>query len=154
MVLTNGHDPGCAPLTNAVLDHLLGLKPLPWLKRFRGARAGRRDHASEERSVRVEARRHDASPSHALADYANEYEHPAYGKVGITCDGEALRWTGLGLDLPMVHRHDDVFETVPEGMVWFGNRTVQFATGVEGHIESLAVPIEPAVAPSIFRRLL
>jgi hypothetical protein len=25
------------------------------------------------------------------ADYANEYEHPAYGKVGITRDGEAFR---------------------------------------------------------------
>jgi CubicO group peptidase (beta-lactamase class C family) len=29
MVLTNGHNPGCATLTNAVLDHLLGLAPLP-----------------------------------------------------------------------------------------------------------------------------
>jgi hypothetical protein len=46
MVLTNGHDPGCAPLTNTVLDHLMGLEPLPWLERFRGARAARRDHAS------------------------------------------------------------------------------------------------------------
>ena len=35
MVMTNGHDPGYAPLINAVLDHLLGLEPLPWLDRFR-----------------------------------------------------------------------------------------------------------------------
>ena len=152
MVLTNGHDPGCAPLTKAVLDHLLGLKPLPWLKRFRGARAGRRDHPSEERSIRVEGRRGDTDPSHALADYANEYAHPAYGKVRITCDGGALRSAGLSLDLPMIHRHHDVFETVPEGMAWFGNWSVQFATGVEGHIESLTVPLEPAVAPIVFRR--
>jgi CubicO group peptidase (beta-lactamase class C family) len=152
MVLTNGHDPGCAPLTNTVLDHLLGLEPLPWLERFRGARAGRQDHASEERSVRFEARRHDTSPSHTLADYANEYEHPAYGKVRITCDGEGLRWAGLGLDLPMIHRHHDVFETV-ERIPWFGNWTVQFATGVGGDIESLAVPLEPAVAPIVFWRL-
>jgi CubicO group peptidase (beta-lactamase class C family) len=48
MVLTNGHDPGCAPLTNTVLDHLLGLEPLPWLERFRGTRATRRDHPSQK----------------------------------------------------------------------------------------------------------
>jgi CubicO group peptidase (beta-lactamase class C family) len=152
MVLTNGHDPGCAPLTKAVVDHLLGLKPLPWLKRFRGARAARRDHPSHERSIRVERRRGDTNPSHALADYANEYAHPAYRKVRITCDGGALRWAGLSLDLPMIHRHHDVFETVPEGMAWFGNWSVQFATGVEGHIESLTVPLEPAVAPIVFWR--
>jgi CubicO group peptidase (beta-lactamase class C family) len=45
MVLTNGHDPGCTSLTNTVLDHMLGLEPLPWLERFRGARAARRGHA-------------------------------------------------------------------------------------------------------------
>jgi hypothetical protein len=64
-----------------------------------------------------------------------------------------LRWAGLSLDLPMIHRHHDVFETVPERMAWFGNWSVQFATGIEGDIESLAVPLEPAVAPIIFRRL-
>ena len=62
-------------------------------------------------------------------------------------------WEALGLDLPMVHRHYDVFEIAPERMAWFGKRTVQFVIGVEGHIESLAVPLEPAVAPITFRRL-
>jgi hypothetical protein len=53
----------------------------------------------------------------------------------------------------MIHRHHDVFETVPERMAWFANWTVQFATSVEGLTESLAAPLEPAVAPIIFRRL-
>jgi hypothetical protein len=153
MALTNGHDPGCAPLTYTVLDHLLGLEPLPWLERFRSPRAARRDHASKDRSLQVQARRRGTSPSHALADYADEYAHPAYGNVRITCDADALHWEGLGLDLPMIHRHSDVFETVPERMPWFEHKTVQFATGVEGHIESLMVALEPSVAPIIFRRL-
>jgi len=46
-----------------------------------------------------------------------------------------------------------VFEIAPEPAIWFENKTVQFASGVEGHIESLAIPLEPAVAPIIFRRL-
>ena len=48
------------------------------------------------------------------------------------------------------HRHHDVFETVPDRTAWFWNWSVQFATGVEGHIESLTVPLEPAVAPIVF----
>ena len=70
----------------------------------------------------------------------------------IACDGDALRWAGLSLDLPMVHRHHDVFETVPDRMAGFGNWSVQFATGVEGHVESLTGPLEPAVAPIVFCR--
>ena len=70
----------------------------------------------------------------------------------IICDGDALRWQGLGFDLPMVHRHYDVFETASDEVKWFGVRTVQFATGVEGDTESLCVPLEPAVAPIVFRR--
>jgi hypothetical protein len=153
MVLTKGNDSGCAPLTNTILDHLLGLEPLPWLERFRNPRAALRDHAPNDSAARGEARHRETRPSHALDDYAHEYAHPAYGEVKIARDGDALRWQGLGLDLPMAHHHYDVFETAPERMAWFGNRTVQFATGVEGHIESLAVPLEPAVAPIVFRRL-
>ena len=153
MVLTNGHDPGCAPLTYGAMDHLLGLEPLPWLERLSRPRATMGDRKLKDRSAREEACHRDTRPSHALADYANEYAHPAYGSVRISCNGDVLRWQGLGFDLPMVHRHYDVFEIAPEPAAWFENKTVQFATGVEGHVESLAVPLEPAVAPIVFRRL-
>jgi hypothetical protein len=112
-----------------------------------------REAAPKHRLALAEARHRDTRPSHALADYAHEYAHPAYGTVQIACDGDTLRWRGLGLDLPMAHRHYDVFEIAAEPTVWFENRTVQFVTGVEGDIESLMVPLEPAVAPIVFRRL-
>ena len=66
----------------------------------------------------------------------------------ITFDGETLRWHGFGLDLPMAHRHYDLFEIAAEPTAWFENKTVQFTTGVEGDIESLMVPLEPAVRRS------
>ncbi len=153
MVLTNGHDPGCAALTNSVLDRLLGLEALPWLERLSHPRTTMGDRMLKNRSAREEVRHRETRPSHPLPYYANEYAHPAYGKVRISCDADALRWHGLGLDLPMVHRHYDVFEIAPEPAVWFENKTVQFGTGVEGHLESLAVPLEPAVAPIVFRRV-
>jgi len=147
MVLTNGHDPGCAPLINAVLDHLLGLEPLPWLDRFRSTRT-----VPQHRSIRATVRHGYTWRSRTLADYAHEYAHPA-GAVRIITDGDTLRWRGLGLDLPMVHRHTDVFEIVAAPTAWPGNKTVQFISTVEGDIESLMVPLEPAVAPIVFRRL-
>jgi CubicO group peptidase (beta-lactamase class C family) len=152
MVLTNRSDSGTAVLTNTILDHLLGLEPLPWLERLRPPRATRREQAAKDRAARAEARHRDTRPSHALPDYAHDYAHPAYGEVRIICDGDALRWQGMSLDLPMAHRHYDVFETASDDVEWFGVRTVQFATGVEGDIESLCVPLEPAVAPIVFRR--
>ncbi|HEY3908469.1 MAG TPA: serine hydrolase [Stellaceae bacterium] len=152
MVLTNRSDSGTALLANTVLDDLLGLEPVPWLERLRGPRGARREQIPKDRAARDEARHRDTRPSHALPDYAREYTHPAYGKVRIVCDGDALRWQGLGLDLPMAHRHYDVFETAADEVERFGIRTVQFATGVEGDIESLCVPLEPAVAPIVFRR--
>ena len=151
MVLTNGHDPGCAPLANTALDHLLGLEPLPWLDRLRDIRSKFREAAPKHRSARADTRHRDTQPSYALADYVHEYAHPAYGTVRIACDGDGLRWQGLGLDLPMEHRHSDVFELVAEPAAWPGNKTVQFISTVEGNIESLMVPLEPAVAPIVFQ---
>jgi CubicO group peptidase (beta-lactamase class C family) len=152
MVLTNRSDSGCTVLTNTILDHLLGLEPAPWLERLRPPREARREQAAKDRAAKAEARHRDTRPSHTLADYAHEYVHPAYGKVRIVCDGDALRWQGLGFDLPMVHRHYDVFETAADEVEGFSVKIVQFATGVEGDIESLCVPLEPAVAPIVFRR--
>ena len=69
----------------------------------------------------------------------------------IITDGDRLRWRGLGL--PMEHRHSDVFDLVAEPAAWPGNKTVQLISTDEGDIESLKVPLEPAVAPIVFRRL-
>jgi hypothetical protein len=71
--------------------------------------------------------------------------------VRIITDGGRLRWRGLGP--PTEHRHSDVFDIVAEPTAWPGNKTVQFISTVEGNIESLMVPLEPAVAPIVFRRL-
>lgn len=73
-----------------------------------------------------------ARPSRDLADYAGEYEHPAYGVVRIASNDAALRWQGLGLDLPISHRHYDLFELGADWSIWFENKTVQFHTDREG----------------------
>jgi CubicO group peptidase (beta-lactamase class C family) len=149
MVLTNGHDPGCTPLTWTVMDHLLGFEPLPWVDRLRGARTTFAEAVPEHRS----ARHRETGPTRALAEYAHVYVHPAGGTVRIIADNGGLRWQGIGLDLPMAHRGGDVFEIIADPASWFQNKTVQFTRDVEGHVDSLAVPLEAQVAPIVFRRL-
>jgi Domain of unknown function (DUF3471) len=104
-------------------------------------------------AARAATRRAGARPSRNLPDFAGEYEHPAYGVVRIVSNDDGLRWHGLGLDLPISHRHYDVFELGADPSIWFENMTLQFHTDREGDIASLAIPLEPAVAPIIFRRM-
>jgi hypothetical protein len=120
MVLTNGHDSGCAPLTNTVLDHLLGLEPLPWLDRLPGP-ARFHYRAPEHQSARATVHYRDTRPSHALVDYAHEFAHPACGTVRIISAGDGLRWRGIGLDLPIVYRYRTFSRSSPSRLR--GSRT-------------------------------
>jgi hypothetical protein len=97
-------------------------------------------------------RRRDGRPGHGLADYVGEYSHAAYGIVRIDSADDALRRHGLGLNLPISHRHYDLFELGADPSIWFENMTLQFQTDREGDIASLAIPLEPALAPIVFRR--
>jgi Domain of unknown function (DUF3471)/Beta-lactamase len=152
-VLSNGHwHSGCSVISSAILDRLLGLDPLPWFERLRAPAAALRAQRPKEIAARAATIRPGTRSSHDLPDYAGEYGHPAYGVVRIICNDGALRWHGLGLDLPISHRHYDVFELGADWSIWFENMIVQFHTDREGDIASLALPLEPAVGPIVFRR--
>jgi CubicO group peptidase (beta-lactamase class C family) len=154
VVLTNGHwHSGSWIISHAILDRVLGLDPLPWLDRLRASSAAQRAQRLKDIAARAATVRAGARPSRNLSDFAGEYEHPAYGVVRIVSDDDALRWHGLGLDLPISHRHYDVFEIGADWSIWFENMTLQFQTDREGDVASLSIPLEPAVAPIIFRRM-
>jgi len=154
VVLTNGHwHSGCAVISLSIFDRLLGLDPLPWFDRLRAPAAALRVQRPKEIATREATIRPGTRPSHDLPDYAGEYEHPAYGVVRIVSNDGALRWHGLGLDLPISHRHYDLFELGADWSIWFENVTVQFHTDREGDIASLSLPLEPAVEPIVFRRM-
>ena len=71
--------------------------------------------------------------------------------LALLVDEGKLDWnTPVRETLPEFRLRDLV---ATEPAAWFENGTAQFATGVEGHIESVVVPLEPAVAPIVFRRL-
>ena len=67
-------------------------EPVPWLDRHRERRRKSIAQLEVDREARRSMRRPNTRPSHDLADYAGDYEHPGYGRMSITHAGEELQW--------------------------------------------------------------
>jgi CubicO group peptidase (beta-lactamase class C family) len=154
-VFTN-RDPSAAPqmLTSYVLDQVCGKEPIPWLDRYRERRRKFVAQIDVDRQARKATRRPNTRPSHDLADYAGDYNHPGYGRITITHAEGELNWAYRGMSEPLAHRHYDTFE-LPEapGRLLPDRLAVSFSTDREGNIASLAAPFELLVKDIIFTRV-
>jgi CubicO group peptidase (beta-lactamase class C family) len=151
VVLTNKNG---TPITNVLtyelIDRMLGLSPLNHDQRAGGGRAAALA-ASQGAEAAETGRVKDTKPAHALADYAGEYEHAAYGVASFALDGEAL-----SIDLgpfagELEHWH---FETFRFGGSELGRGVdFTFETDPAGDVVAMSVKLEPSVAPVRFARL-
>jgi hypothetical protein len=154
-VLTNRHPNGVPEmLANYVFDRVCGKEAIPWLDRFRGRRRKLLAQLDADREARKATRRLETQPSHDLADYAGDYDHPGYGRITITHAEGKLNWANRGASELLAHRHYDTFE-LPEapGGLLPDRLTISFSTDREGNIASLAVPFEPLVKDIVFTRI-
>jgi CubicO group peptidase (beta-lactamase class C family) len=153
VVLTNTSSSAMAPVVAyRVLDELLGLEPMDWFgqfkPRFDAAMSGMREARGVRRVIA------GATAPRPLAAYAGDYEHPGYGVLSITADGETLRPRLGTLDLSMNHRHYETFD-----LEWheLGDQShifpLMFLSDADGDITGLTVPFEPSVDPLRFDRL-
>ncbi|MGO4331605.1 serine hydrolase [Cupriavidus sp. 2TAF22] len=153
-VLTN-RDASSVPeiLAYAAFDRLCGHQPVDWFGRFRAMRREVLAQQKVDRQARGELRRTGTAPSHALDDYVGEYEHPAYGRIGIASEGGKLAWCWRGMSGPLEHRHYDVF-TVPDKPAEINPDCLALTFGYdrEGVIDRITAPFEPMVADIVFRR--
>jgi len=155
IVLTNlsGDNPVPTIVTRRVFDRLLGLEPVDWAARIRERRAEMREaeeRAEEEgRAYRVEG----TSPSHPLADYVGDYEHPGYGVIRVELVDGGLRATYNGSSVALRHFHYDVFEVPEDPLVPLGELKVMFRYDKKGRIDRLLVPFEPSVDDIVFTRV-
>jgi CubicO group peptidase (beta-lactamase class C family) len=151
-VMTNTSSSAMAPVVAyRVLDELLGLEPLDWYSsfkaRFDAATAGIR----EARGARRVAR--EAPLPRPLGAYAGEYEHPGYGTLAITVEGDTLRPALGTMDLSLAHRHYETFD-----LEWheLGDQShvfpLMFLSDPDGDILALTVPFEPSLEPLRFDR--
>jgi CubicO group peptidase (beta-lactamase class C family) len=142
---------------NYVFDRVSGREPIPWLDRLRERRRAFLAQLDIDREAQKAAGQPNPRPSHDLADYAGDYEHPGYGRITIAHAAGTLSWAFRGLSDPLTHRHDDTFELpeVPQspGNLLPGRLAISFSADTDGHIASLAVPFDPLVKPIVFTRV-
>jgi CubicO group peptidase (beta-lactamase class C family) len=153
-VFTN-RSPSAVPeiLSNYVFDRVCGKEPIP-LDRYRERRRKFVAQLDVDRQARKAARRLNTRPSHDLADYAGDYDHPGYGRITITHAEGKLNWAYRGMSEPLAHRHYDTFE-LPEApdRLLPDRLAISFSTDREGNIASLAAPFEPLVKDVVFTRI-
>ena len=135
-----------APLYNVVawnvLERMLGLDLAPWSERQLAIRLKAKEAGKQARAKAGSGRVEGTRPSHALDDYAGEFEHPAYGVVTVAKKEEGLRLGFHKMDLPLAHFHYDRFDTPDDEQE--GKWSINFGTSPQGDIDRVLVSLDEA----------
>jgi len=141
-----------APLYNIVsynvYERLLGMDQTPWSQRQLQQRLANKKAGTEARAKAGGDRVLNTKPSHALADYAGEYENAAYGILKIGLQGDQLQFGFHEFHFPMNHFHYDRFDTPDDEQ--YGKFSVTFRTNPQGDIDSAVISLDQAEA--VFNR--
>ncbi|MDH4270612.1 MAG: serine hydrolase, partial [Candidatus Aminicenantes bacterium] len=109
VILTNkGGTPLTSILNNNLCDRLLGLDQIDWSARIRDAQKKAKEVADKAKKEAEKDRKADTKPSHPLEDYVGDYDHPGYGTITISKEGDALKAKFNALDGALRHYHYDV----------------------------------------------
>jgi len=136
-----------------VFDRLLGLEQVGWNQRFLDDQKKGEAARDEAKKKGYTVRREGTKPSHALPEYAGDYEHPGYGVARVETEGDGLKLTYNRLTTPLRHFHYDVFQAPENPLNPLQLALVNFATNLQGEIAGLAVPLEASVKEIVFQRL-
>ncbi|PYS49215.1 MAG: penicillin-binding protein [Acidobacteria bacterium] len=135
-----------APLYNAisynVYERLLGMEQTPWTDRLLDIRLKGKKAGMEARTKEGFGRVPDTKPSHALADYVGEYEHPAYGALKISLKDNQLQFDFHKIRLPLQHFHYDRFDTPNDEED--GKWSVNFSTNPQGDVDKATMSLDEA----------
>ena len=136
-----------------VYDRLLGLDQIDWTKRVKERLDKAKASEEEAKKKGYTAQRPGTHPSHDLADYAGDYEHPAYGVVSVKLENGGLRFKFHKLGGPMTHFHYDVFEFPRDENDRESKMKVEFHSNLQGDIDFLSLPLESTVKDVVFTRV-
>lgn len=154
MVLTNfsGNNPVPGIVTWNVFDRLLGLQEVDWAGRIKERQAEDEESDEEPEGEDEEDRVEGTSPTHALADYAGRYEHPAYGALIIEAGDPSLAYRFYGFDGDLEHWHYDLFQAAEEEGNPLSEAKLVFGYDKKGDIDRLLVSLDPNVDDIVFER--
>jgi CubicO group peptidase (beta-lactamase class C family) len=151
VILTNMNGTALTSIVrNNVLDRMLGMGEVDWNKRLLDERNKNKEAQAKAKKEDDASRVKDTKPSHPLDNYVGKFEHPAYGIVEVTKEGENLSINAHGLKSALEHYHYDVFRAMDER--YFGGRKFSFVSNVSGEIDQIQSKIEPAVKDIIFKK--
>jgi CubicO group peptidase (beta-lactamase class C family) len=136
------------PISYNVYERLLGMDQTPWTERQLDIRLKNKKAGTEARSKAGAARVANTKPSHPLADYVGEYDHPAYGLMKIGLKGEQLQFDFHKIHFPLTHFHYERFDTPDDEQD--GKWSVNFATNPEGDVDLATMSLDEADA--VFKR--
>jgi CubicO group peptidase (beta-lactamase class C family) len=138
----------CASLYNIVsynvYERLLGMDQTPWSDRFLAIRLKGKKAGTEARAKAGGEQVKNTKPSHPLADYVGEYEHPAYGVLKIGMKDSQLQFDFHTLVFPMTHFHYDRFDTPDDEQ--YGKWSVNFLTNPQGDVDRAVMSLDEAEA--------
>ena len=139
-VIGNHIAPLYNPISYNVYERLLGMEPTPWTDRLLDIRLKGKKAGAEARSKEGFGRVADTKPSHALADYAGAYEHPAYGILKIGMKDNSLQFDFHKIILPLAHFHYDRFDTPNDEEN--GKWSLNFSTNPQGDIDKVTLSLD------------
>ena len=135
-----------------IADRLMNLKPVDWIGQAAARRAISERASKEGESKKTATRVAGTQPSHKLPDYAGEYEHPGYGILKISLNGDKLEALFNGIQTPLEHWHYDTFSGAKAKDNTFENQKYSFGTDVSGFIARVSVPYEASVKEIVFTK--
>jgi CubicO group peptidase (beta-lactamase class C family) len=149
VLLNNLEDaPVNSMLAYYLIDRLLGLDPVNWYQRVKDDLAKARAEAAKTRLERDKDRKPGTRPSHPLVEYTGEYEHPSYGPISVSLDGEKLKADYHQRTFVLEHYHYEVFKMKNDWMD--AEYKATFVTDLKGNVASLTVPFESNVKDIVF----
>ncbi len=140
-----------------VYDRLLRLDNIDWVQRFREIERKARDQELSADKKGYTGRKEGTHPSHDLAEYAGEFEHPAYGKLTVrvegTGDARKLFLKLNDVERPLEHFHYDTFQVPENPLDPFEKLRVTLPTDTQGELSKVEANLESSVKEIVFKRM-
>jgi len=155
VVLTNkGRNLATNVLTRELIDRLLDREGPDWNQQIADV-YDQQFAPSDTAQTEGAASSSDTSaapPSHSLSDYTGRYTNPGYGAFEVRRNEDGLVGRYGTLRDTLRHRHYDVFGTRFEIIGREQALKVRFETAMDGTVNEVVIPLEPALEPIVFTR--
>ncbi|RBQ06829.1 serine hydrolase [Pedobacter miscanthi] len=156
VVLTNQNASAVPKIVfSSIADRLLGLKNIDWNGRANKEKAEAKKRENAAKKTAENAHVLNTKPSHPLKDYDGLFDNPAYGVISVSFKNDSL-FAVMGKEkLLLRHYHYDVFSISgidKNGKIdtAVSDLRFNFISGADGKIESISIPLEKGLKPTIF----